>query len=390
MKIALISHLFPTELHPFSGKFIKDQLTMLNSEPGIEADLIVPTPFSIPFTKRKRKNHSDLLVNCEANRLRYLSFPRKRFPTLISASLSKAVGNYFKNQTYDVINVHWIYPDALCIPELKQLGFKTVLTVHGSDWYQSKNNRTLSKLFGEVLHHVDRVLYSGPKLKEDMESHFPFLSRKSEIVYNMVDEHLYDVPAVEEKDSAKKELNWDTEKTHSLTVANIRHEKGIDLLLKSINEEMGLKNTHFHIIGAAGPESYMTEIHSLLKANSFDNITIHQPVLPGQLIKYYHAADFFTQPSRREGFSVAILEAMACGLPVICTDVGGNRFLIDDQTGLLIKNGTSGKLSDELRKMAEQYKSYDRNVIHSKVTSKYGREAFKKRLLDNFTEVLAD
>lgn len=390
MKIALISHLFPTELHPFSGKFIKDQLTMLNNEPGIEADLIVPTPFSIPFTKRRRKNHSNLLIESKANRVHYLSFPRKKFPKLISASLSKTIGNYFKNQIYDVINVHWIYPDALCIPELKQMGFKTVLTVHGSDWYQSKNNRTLSKMFEGVLQHVDKVLYSGPKLKEDMESHFPFLSRKSEIIYNMVDEDLYDVPALEEKESAKKELNWDTDKTHSLTVANIRHEKGIDLFLKSINAEIGLKNTHFHIIGAAGPESYMTEIHSLLKANSLDNITLHQPVLPSQLIKYYHAADFFTQPSRREGFSVAILEAMACGLPVICTDVGGNQFLIDEKTGLLIKNGTSGKLRNGLLEMNEQYKSYDRNVIHSKVASKYGREAFKKRLLANYTEILGD
>ncbi len=388
MKIALISHLFPTEIHPFSGKFIKDQFTILNDEPGVEAHLIVPTPYSIPFTKRRRKNYSNLLVNNKAERIRYLSFPRKRFPKLISASLSRAIADHLREQNYDVINIHWIYPDALCIPELKKIGFKVVLTVHGSDWYQSKDSRVLNKLFEDILQSVDRVLFSGPKLKEDMESHFPFLSPKSEIIYNMVDENLYNVPDLLEKEFYKKELNWDADKIHTLTVANIRHEKGIDLLLKSIGTEKRFENTHFHIIGSSGPKSYMSEIHSLLENNPFENITLHEPVPPKQLISFYKAADYFIQPSRREGFSVAILEAMACGLPVVSTDVGGNRFLVDEETGLLIKNRTSKCIRDELLKMNKLYKSYGRNAIHNKVISKYGRVAFKNRLLNNYAEVL--
>src|SRR5690554_612819 len=144
MKIALISHLFPTDLYPFHGKFIKDQLLLLNSDADIEADLVVPTPYSFPFTSRNLRSTSALLADEFKNtRISYLSFPRKKFPRIIQNSVSKAVENEFRDKKYDVIHVHWVYPDGMAIPKLKAMGFKCVLTIHGSDWEKSCQNPLL-------------------------------------------------------------------------------------------------------------------------------------------------------------------------------------------------------------------------------------------------------
>ena len=65
------------------------------------------------------------------------------------------------------------------------------------------------------------------------------------------------------------------------------------------------------------------------------------------------AADAFVLPSYREGFPMALLEAMACGLPVLATEVGGISELIqDDENGLLVRPGDIDALAEGLRRLA--------------------------------------
>ena len=62
----------------------------------------------------------------------------------------------------------------------------------------------------------------------------------------------------------------------------------------------------------------------------------HQVILLGyrtDVMEINHIADVFVFPSFREGLSVALMEAMACGLPVVCSDIRGNRDLIEDAKG---------------------------------------------------------
>lgn len=69
---------------------------------------------------------------------------------------------------------------------------------------------------------------------------------------------------------------------------------------------------------------------------------------------YLRAADMFILPSRLEGMSNAILEAMACGLPIVAHDVGGNPELVaHGETGLLCPAGDSKRLADAIRRLAE-------------------------------------
>jgi glycosyltransferase involved in cell wall biosynthesis len=69
-------------------------------------------------------------------------------------------------------------------------------------------------------------------------------------------------------------------------------------------------------------------------------VSILGPVASGQVAAYMQAADAYVQPSRQEGLSNATMEAMACGLPVISTDAGGQGEVVTDQaTGWLIPGG---------------------------------------------------
>lgn len=384
MKIALISHLFPTELYPFHGKFIKDQLLLLNEDDDITADLYVPTPHAIPFTSRHQKNSSKLLSdNFKALRVPYLSFPKKRFPNIIARNLSNAIEKQLPGQNYDVIHVHWLYPDGMAIPMLKKMGFKCVLTIHGSDWYKSTHSPHLVNQLKEVLQAADRVLYSGPTLKFDMETQFSWLAGKSHVIYNMVDTAFYTKPAEALKTAARSSLGWDKNKLHVLTVANIKQEKGIDLLLDAIRAHT-FSGVHFHVIGAKEHDAYNEEVLKRLESIKEPQVFLHEPVPSRELLQYYHASDLYVLPSRREGFNVSILEAMATGLPVVATPVGGNEEIVSQEVGILTGNVSTEAIKTAILKMTQKINDYDRDVIRQQVVDKFGKTAFLKRLKENY------
>jgi glycosyltransferase involved in cell wall biosynthesis len=135
-------------------------------------------------------------------------------------------------------------------------------------------------------------------------------------------------------------------------VANLRPEKGHDVLLDAAVEVLRrFPDTHIECVGG-GPllDALIgrAEARGLLHAVTFLG---QRDDVPARLAD----ADLFVLPSRSEAFPNAVLEAMAAGLPIVASGVGGIRELIaDDRTGLLVPAGDPPALADRLcRLMAD-------------------------------------
>lgn len=131
-----------------------------------------------------------------------------------------------------------------------------------------------------------------------------------------------------------------------VTVANLRREKGYDVLIDAAPVVLRrFPDVHFHVVGG-GPE-----LQSLVERASARGVLHaftflgHQDDVAARLDE----ADVFVLPSRSEAFPNAVLEAMAAGLPVVATGVGGIRELIDhEHTGLLVPAGDAHSLTDRI------------------------------------------
>jgi glycosyltransferase involved in cell wall biosynthesis len=133
---------------------------------------------------------------------------------------------------------------------------------------------------------------------------------------------------------------------HIVVVANLRPEKGHDVLIDAaVHVLRTFPDARFEFVGS-GPERdrLLTLANSRGVGHAFDFVG-HQDDVAARLA----AADIFVLPSRSEAFPNAVLEAMAAGLPVVASDVGGIPDLVDDgRTGVLVPAGDPRALSDRI------------------------------------------
>jgi len=390
MRLAVISHSYPSEVNPIAAKFVKDQVGIIANSKEIETLLLVPTPYAIPFTSRYHRNNSILLSeNHTSSRIQYLSFPKKIFPRIIRKSLSKNLEVVLEGYEPDLIHFHWAYPDGLSIPRLKKKGFKCILSIHGSDWYKSISEPVLKTLIFESLEAADLILCSGPDLKENISEFLPHLSKNIREVYNFVDETKYDIPDADQKSNACQQLNWDQSKINVIIVANLQPEKGPDFLIdcvQELNKENKGESMHFHLIGMSDNSKFAQSI--IERISKLSNLNYYPAVAPDELLTYYHGADFFLSVSKREGFGLAMIEAAACGLPVVSTPVGIAPKFINDTIGFVSEDHSLTSIVDCILKLRENLVSYNSQNIRNHAIQTFGISSFKERLFSFYQEVL--
>lgn len=140
-----------------------------------------------------------------------------------------------------------------------------------------------------------------------------------------------------------------------------RHEprKGLDVLLQAFSENEVLKKNASLIIGSSGP---LTDYYKKF-CKEKDIPAIFMGRIPREkLPEFYRKLDVFVAPSTGgESFGLILLEAMACGIPVLASDIEGYRNVITDGfNGLLFKNRDSKDLSEKLMELIADEKLYQR------------------------------
>jgi len=123
------------------------------------------------------------------------------------------------------------------------------------------------------------------------------------------------------------------------TVGNLRRVKGIDVLLRAAARVCReAPETFFLLVGKTTEEDHFTELQQLTESLGLRG-RVQFAGEREDVLAVLKASDLFCLPSRSEGFSNALIEAMACGLPCVATDVGGNAEAISDgDNGCLVRS----------------------------------------------------
>jgi glycosyltransferase involved in cell wall biosynthesis len=113
-----------------------------------------------------------------------------------------------------------------------------------------------------------------------------------------------------------------------LSVGELNKNKNHEIVLRSM-AQLGHSNLHYVIAGRGDLKEYLKQLAQNLGVGD----QLHLLGFRTDVKELFKMADFFVHPSFREGLSVAVMEAMANGLPVICSEIRGNTDLIEDNKG---------------------------------------------------------
>ena len=209
----------------------------------------------------------------------------------------------------------------------------------------------------KVLQRADRLIVATEAEKAQLQWLYKADVRKARVIPPGVDvSRFYPIPV----DEAKSFIGVPSNFRMILFVGRIEPLKGVDTLIRAVSclkfQQAGHGPVYLAIIGGepgASPEEMTAEMSRL--QDLCDELAVGQTVVflgkraQDTLPYYYSAADVLVMPSFYESFGMVALEAMACGTPVIASQVGGLAFLVKDgETGFHVPEGDPSILCDKL------------------------------------------
>ena len=161
----------------------------------------------------------------------------------------------------------------------------------------------------------------------------------------------------------RKELGLPTDRIVILSVGEMTKNKNQELIIRMVAEYKKKGEKICYALCGKGTEE--ERLRKLVAELGVEN-EVHFLGYHKDIYEIYKIADIFVFPSLREGMPVALMEAMASGLPVICSDIRGNRDLLENEKGGVLVEGH--KLEDyvkALERMIEKKDSWKKMGIYN-------------------------
>jgi glycosyltransferase involved in cell wall biosynthesis len=199
-----------------------------------------------------------------------------------------------------------------------------------------------------VLKKADAFSAISPEIASEWASS-GIPSEKIHLIPNSVDTKRFVPVQPAEKISLRRQLNLPQNATIAIYTGRLVSYKGLPLLLKVWNE---IRRKHENVLlilaGTGGLDIHNCEdeLKKYVKASGLENHVLFTGAVQN-VPEYLQASDLFVFPTENEAFGASLLEAMACGLPVITTPAGAIRTIVSNEVnGLLVKPGNYKELYD--------------------------------------------
>lgn len=322
----------------------------------------------------------------------------KYLPEFVEQMLKFQKANGIK---YEVVHSHYWLSSWVGL-QLKQIQkSKLVHTYHslGVVKYNSIENIPLVAnqrlaVEKEVLETAQRIVATSPQEKQHMRT---LVSPQGNIDIIPCGTDIRRFGSVD-RETARAELGIDKEAKIVLYVGRFDRRKGIETLVRAVRESKfyGDKNLKLIIGGGSTPgnsdgkerdriEGIVQEL-GMAECTSFPGL-LKQDILP----TYYAAADICVVPSHYEPFGLVAVEAMACGTPVIASDVGGLQFtVVNENTGLLVPPQNVTAFSNAIDRILNdsQWGRKLGEAGNRRVNSKFSWDGVASQLDSLYTELL--
>ena len=379
MKLFIIPSWYPTEIHPESGSFFRDRASILQKN-GIEIIIGSPVTHSLKdFFRFSHNNTIQVDINGE--------LPTYHLESInIFPKMEKLFFKRYKKSAITIFNklleTHGL-PDLVMIHSslwaggalgeiLNKNGIPFVLTEHLKEFLIPNGFSTFQK---NIIHNTysmaSQILLSSSPLKNAISKFFNTHKSKLNLLPNPVDESLF---------TLRKVPNINPQFI-IVCISLFRPEKRIDLVLESFNNlvHSGIK-AKLKLIGD-GPLKHEIE-NQIQKLGISDLVELPGYLPQKRIIDELHNSHFLVLPSDIETFGMVLVEAQACGLPVVATDCGGPKDIVTAESGILVTPGSVSELAGGMQKLIRSFDEFDPSEIRNSVIQKFGQQSYAESIIN--------
>lgn len=354
MRILTFSTLFPNAVQPTHGIFVENRLRHLVRTGQVSAHVVAPVPW-FPFRQKYFGKYADFarVPKTEArhglivHHPRYLHIPKvgmNAAPRLMFNSVRAMIGQVIdEHGPFDLIDAHYFYPDGVAAAHLAQtFNLPFTVTARGTDLNLIPRYASPRAQILWAAARASGIITVAGALKDALEAMAPegVTLPQVRVLRNGVD-----LKAFYPADRDPIRLKFGLTRPTLLSVGHLIERKGHHLVIKALES---LDNVDLLIAGD-GPERRALE--RLTDQLGLGDRVKFLGVLPHEnLFEYYCAADALVLASSREGWPNVLLEAMACGTPVVATNVWGSGEVVGaPEAGVVVDERSAEALANAAR-----------------------------------------
>ena len=381
----------PSWYPPEGGQFFADHSRALARE-GMDVTVLAVINIGIRnylkqfFSNKKVDRNNSEFAEIRENCLVFPVGQERNVKKRIEATVRLYENAARKHGHPDVLQVHSsIWAGAAASVIKGKYGTPYVLTEHRSRFIENSGHNFdaysdfQKNLVIQAFTHSDQVVAVSEELKTGIEKWL----RENElseisVIPNMVDTDFF-TPA----EGTRKEGTFTF-----FFLGNFEYYKGADVLIEAFRILMKEYEIKCRLI-IGGDSSGSSAVHNLVKKYDLEEKVCFTGRLSDKEVRStMQQSDAFVLPSRYEAFGVVLLEAMACGLPVVATRSGGPENFVPNHAGILTEPENPEKLAQAMNKMLKEAKSFNPEVISEYIRKNFSAEVIAARYKKLYENIL--
>jgi glycosyltransferase involved in cell wall biosynthesis len=393
-RVLVLSRNYPNPVQKLLGLWVRQ--LVVGSREIAESTVVAPVPWSPPVPGLP-----------EAYR-RYRPFPRRELDDGIDvfhprflvgpgtvlapteagayfASVAPVVSRIRRRRGFDLVHAHFTYPDGAVAVALGRHYRVPVVITEQAPWdgWLDRQPAVRRQAVWAARRASAHIAISST-VRASIER-FAGPSERIHVIPDAVDGDTFVVPP----DAVPRRNR------QILFVGVIRHAKGVDVLLRAMKilVERGEEAT-LVLIGEGHYEAHtrqqasLRELSGSLGLNGHVQFVGRKPLR--ELVAAMQESALLVLPSRAESLGMVLVEALACGTPVVATRCGGPEDIVTDEVGELVPPEDPEALADAISRVLRRRADFDPHALRRHALDRFGVDVVTQRIADVYERVLAE
>lgn len=260
-----------------------------------------------------------------------------------------------------------LFIPAHTLPIIRPRGMKTVVTIHDlgaqylKDYHIFPERLYLNRSTEYALKYADHIIAVSKSTKEEINKWFPRPSNSTTVIYEAYDNNIFDYEKLKKQKEKSQQilLKYNIKRPYIFFLGTIQPRKNLSNLIKAFSE---IKNNEISLV-LAGKKGWLYEdiLEMPVKLGLKDRVKFIDYVSNEDLPFLYLNALIFTFPSLCEGFGIPLLEAMACGVPVLSSGISSMPEVVGE-AGVLVDPYSVVEISKAMQKLIDD-ENYREDLI---------------------------